>query len=116
MILYPTNTFKLDMIVNADFAGMWHREYSELQDYALSRSGYVITYCGCPIHWASKLQSKITLSTTEAEYIVLSRASHELIPLQHLVHELHKHGLFSTPLDKTFGVTHCPTLATTTIY
>ncbi len=28
LILHPTNSFKLDMFVDADFAGMWHHEYS----------------------------------------------------------------------------------------
>jgi hypothetical protein len=102
LILHPTKNFKLDMFVDADFARMWHQEYSELRDCALSCTGYIITYCGCPIHWASKLQSEIALSTIEAEYIALSMTSRELIPLRHLVHELHKHGLFTSPLDKLF--------------
>jgi hypothetical protein len=54
-----------------DFAGMWHREYSELHECALSRTRYIITYCGCPIYWASKLQSEITLSATESKYIFM---------------------------------------------
>ncbi len=40
------HNFKLDMYV----AGMWHCDYSELCECALSRTGYIITYCGCPIH------------------------------------------------------------------
>jgi hypothetical protein len=31
LILQPTHNFKLDMFVDADFAGIWHREYSELR-------------------------------------------------------------------------------------
>ena len=31
-------------------------------------------YAGCPIHWVSKLQTEIALSTAEAEYIALSRS------------------------------------------
>jgi len=116
LILHPTHNFKLDMYVDADFAGMWHREYSELQECALSRTGYIITYCGCPIHWASKLQSKIALSTTESEYITLSMASRELLPLRRLVMELHKHGLFSTPLSTPFSITHTSTLEASIVY
>jgi hypothetical protein len=86
------------MFVDADFAGMWHHEYSELRDCALSHSGNIVTYCGCPIHWVSKLQSEVALSTTESEYIALSMGSRELIPLRCLVIELHKHSLFSAPL------------------
>ena len=53
-----------------------------------SRSGYVIMFAGCPILWSSKLQSEITLSTTEAEYVALSQAMREVIPLMDLMKEL----------------------------
>jgi len=108
LILHPTHDFKLDMFIDADFAAMWHREYSELRECVLSFTGYIITYCGCPIHWASKLQSEIALSTTESEYIALSMASRELLPLRQLVLELHKHGLFAAPLDHPFSTTTPP--------
>jgi len=68
------------MCVDADFVAMWHREYSKLRECALSRTGFIITYCGCPIHWVSKLQLEIALSTTESEFIALSMASRELLP------------------------------------
>ena len=48
-----------------------------------SHSGYVMTTGDCPIHWTSKLQTEIALSTTEAEYISLAQALHEFIPMQH---------------------------------
>jgi len=40
------------------------------------------------ITWMSKKQTTIALSTTEAEYIVLSEAVHEAIWLCHLYGEL----------------------------
>lgn len=52
----PKHDFRLDMYVDVDFAGLWHRDFAELRDSALSRTGYIITYYGWPIHWASKLQ------------------------------------------------------------
>jgi hypothetical protein len=51
------------MYVDANFAGMWHSKYSALCDNVLSQTGYIITFYGCPIHWVSKLQSEIALST-----------------------------------------------------
>ena len=42
--------------------------------------GYVITYAGCPVLWCSKLQTEIDLSTTETEYILLSKAMRKVIP------------------------------------
>jgi hypothetical protein len=44
-----------------------------------------MTLGGCPIQWNSKLQTEIALSTTEAEYIALSQAMPELIPLRRLL-------------------------------
>jgi hypothetical protein len=86
----------LDMYVNADFASTWHREYAHLRGSCLSCSGFVIIYNGCPIHWGSKLQSEIALSTTEAEYITLSTAIRELLPLRRILLELQQTRLFAT--------------------
>ena len=47
-----------------------------------------MTLGGCPIQWNSKLQTEIALSTTEAEYIALSQAMRELIPLRRLLLEI----------------------------
>ena len=44
-------------------------------------------YSGCPISWASKMQTEIALSTTESEYISLSLALQETIPMMHLIWE-----------------------------
>jgi hypothetical protein len=77
----------------------------------MSRTGFVILYHGCPIHWGSKLQTEIALSMTEAEYIALSTSSRELIPIRRLLREL---TLYS-PLQ--FLVSHPPgQLPASTIY
>jgi hypothetical protein len=94
LLFRPTTDTNLDMYVNADFAGTWHQEYAHLRDSILSRTGYVILYQGCPIHWGSKLQTEIALSTTEAEYIALSMGVRELIPICRLLREL----LLGSPL------------------
>jgi len=62
------------------------------------------------------LQSEIALSTTESEYITLSMASRELIPIRQLIAELHKHGMIATLLDYPFSVTHTSTLEASTLY
>jgi hypothetical protein len=74
--------------VDADFAGTWNLASSPDPSSVKSRSGYVITYAGCPILWSSKLQSEIALSTTEAEYIALSTSLRDLIPMKTILHEL----------------------------
>ncbi len=70
------------MYVDADFSGRWHKEYAKLCDSVLSRTGYVITFCGCPVTWSSKLQTEIALSTTESKYIALSTAARDILPLE----------------------------------
>jgi hypothetical protein len=50
LIMSPHPDFQLDVYVDADFAGLWHRDHAELRECALSRTGFIITYCGCPIH------------------------------------------------------------------
>jgi hypothetical protein len=104
LIYRPTPSGNLDMYVDADFAGTWHKEYSHLRDCVLSRTGFVILYHGCPIHWGSKLQTEIALSTTEAEYIALSTSARELIPIRRLLRELTLHS----PLRPC--VTHLPSV------
>jgi hypothetical protein len=51
--------------------------------------GFVITYANCPIYLASCLQMKIALSTAKAEYIGMSSALHEVIPLMTLMKGFH---------------------------
>ena len=48
-------------------------------------------YGNCPLIWASKLQSEISLSTAEAEYIALSQSLREIIPLMGLLKEIKVH-------------------------
>ena len=60
--------------VNADFAGRYCNETKDNPILVCSRSGYVSIYFSCPLHWASKLQSGISLSTVEVEYVTLSQA------------------------------------------
>jgi hypothetical protein len=59
---------------------------------ARSRTGYVIKYVGCPILWASKLQTEISLSSTESGYIALSQALREVTPIISLLKELNANG------------------------
>jgi hypothetical protein len=59
--------------VNAAHASGWTTT-KESNDSSLARSrvGCITTYAGCPMHWTSKMQCEIVLSTAEAEYKALS--------------------------------------------
>jgi hypothetical protein len=60
-----------------------------------SRTGYVIDFAECPLVWASRVQTEIALSLTEAEYIALSTASRGTLPLLSLAKEAGKHKIIS---------------------
>ena len=88
----PTDSF-LELHVDADFAGNWDKTIAaDDPNTAQSRHGYILRYCGIPILWASQLQSIIALSTTEAEYIGMSRAVQDALPVIWLLEELKKRG------------------------
>jgi len=84
----PNGDFRLDAYVDADFAGLWSTKTSHTCDSALSRTGFVITYGGCPVHWVSKLQTEIALSTCESELQALSMCVRQLTPMRSLLREL----------------------------
>jgi len=48
----------------------------------------VILYQGCPILWASKMQTQCALSTMESEYLALSQSMRDLIPVREILKEL----------------------------
>ena len=63
-----------------------------------STTEYVYTLGGMTISWVSKLQKIVALSTTEAEYVVVTKANKEMIWLQTLEELGQKEGK---------GVLHC---------
>ena len=78
---------------DADFSGNWNRSFARVDpSTSKSRSGWIVFYAGCPVCWASKLQSQVALSTTEAEYIAMSQALRDVIPVMNLIQELGEKG------------------------
>ena len=90
IVYKPDKSLGLQCFVDVDFAGGWTQVDSDNPENLMSRTGYVIMFAGCPILWCSKLQTEITLSTTEAEYEALSQAMREVIPLMEFMKELGK--------------------------
>ena len=76
--------------MDADFAGGWDKENADDPDNVLSRRGYVVFYAGCPLFWASRMQTEIALSTAESECIALSMAMREVLSLMQLMEEIQK--------------------------
>ena len=97
MTFRPKPDLGLEVFVDSDFAGNWDPKETQDKDTARSRYGFIIRYNGCPIVWKSKLATEIALSTTEAEYIGLSYALRDAIPMMELLKELKKAGFPVTP-------------------
>ncbi|KAG8474474.1 hypothetical protein CXB51_031434 [Gossypium anomalum] len=74
--------------VDPDFAGDLDRKRS--------LTGYVFTIGGCAISWKATLQTTVALSTTEAEYMVITEACKEAIWLKGLFSELNEDLQIST--------------------
>jgi len=62
----PNDSYVLECYVDADFANGWDTENPDDPDNVLSRTGFIIFYVGCPLVWASRMQTEIALSTAES--------------------------------------------------
>ena len=63
-------------------------DYGADLDRRRSLTSYVFTVGSCAVSWWATLQSVVALSTTEAEYMAVSKACKELIWLKGLYDEL----------------------------
>ena len=104
-IIYNFDKSKgLEVYADMDFAGGWSAADSDNADNVLSRTSFVVCYANCPIIWCSKLQTEIALSTPETEYIAMSHALHETIPIQNLIKEISQIFALSTSMTD-FNIT-----------
>ena len=87
-IFKPTEELKLECYVDADFAGLYGVEDPSDSVSAKSRSGYIIFLGNCPTLWKSQLQSEVSLSTLESEYVALSQSIRTVLPMQTLLKEI----------------------------
>jgi hypothetical protein len=88
LILKP-NKHSFTCYCDADFAGLWNKETAQFNSMtAKSRSAYIVMYAGCPVTWASKLQTDIALSSTESKHGSCSEAAREVIGMMGLMKEV----------------------------
>jgi hypothetical protein len=94
LILHPDPTKAFEVHVDCDFAGNWVKE-DAMNDpsTAKSRTGYIISYGGCPFIWASKLKTEVVLSSTESEYLGLSESLRITIVMMRLLEEFKAFGI-----------------------
>jgi hypothetical protein len=85
----PDSTKGFECYCDADFSGLWNKAFAPVDpSTSKSQSGWINFYAGCPVSWASKLQSQVALSTTEAEYIAMSQALRDVIHIMGLLQEM----------------------------
>ena len=98
-IIYNPDISKgLECYVYADFVGGSQKVDANDTDNIMSRTGMVIMYATCPIFWHSSLQTRISLSTSESEYIALSLALIQVLPLMKMMKDIDK--VFSIIISK----------------
>ena len=104
-ILRANKEKSLECFVDADFCGNWNKLASSKDtSIAKSRTGYLIRSAGCPIVWGAKLQTQIAVSTSETEYIALSTAMREVIPIINIIQELRERKFIEANSTTDF---HC---------
>ena len=97
-----TENMGIDIYIYANFSGLYSTEDKMHLVSAKNRSGMLLTFGKLPILWSSKLQSEMSLSTLEAEYIVLSQGLRNLVSARRLMDELGKRIIYN--LDKVSHV------------
>lgn len=77
-LLYPRHgkSIVLEAQVDSDYAN---------SDQRKSYSGYIILINGTPIHWKTKKQKVVTLSSTEAEYVGFTMLVQELLWIMNVI-------------------------------
>lgn len=79
----------LEFFSDAKFFGNWSMDFDDTDTSAAkSHPVWIIHYAGCLIWWASKVQTHVSTSITMAEYIALSSALCNFIPIMELLEEM----------------------------
>lgn len=73
---------------SSEIVGFCDADYAGNLDTRQTTTGYVFLFQNAAISWQSKLQKRITISTTESEYIAMVAATKESIWLKQMEHEI----------------------------
>jgi hypothetical protein len=89
----PDCTKGFECYCDANFSKAWNKQFAHCNlSTAKSESGWIIFYANCPIIWASKLQTRVALSMTKAEYISMSQSLQDVLPIIFLIQEMKDKG------------------------
>ena len=76
------------MWCDADYAGLYNHDPVTSASATKSCGAFLITLSDVLLFWKMQLHSKITLSTTKAEYSTFSMSLHALLPIHDLLLEV----------------------------
>ena len=68
-----------------ELTGYTDSDYADDQDDRKSTSGYVFMLSSNAVSWSSKKQSVVTLSTTEAQFIVVASSACQVVWLRRIL-------------------------------
>jgi hypothetical protein len=92
-IICTPNDNANECYADADFEGNWNEEIADIDKAtSQSRTGYVIKYAGMMLTWGLQLQTETALSATETEYLALSTALRQAVPIIDYLDELREFG------------------------
>jgi hypothetical protein len=100
LILRADSSKSFEVHVDCDFAGNWVKE-DAMNDPSTAKSctGYVISYGGCPVMWASRLQTEDVVLSTESEHVGPSESLCIAIVVMNLLTEMKLFGV-ATPTER----------------
>ena len=102
IILQPNTAHGIECFVDASFFSGWRPDDAHNATNILSQTGYILYYTSCLVHWCSKMETEIALSTVESKYIALSQAMQETIPFMRFMTELDVIFPINLPKSKLF--------------
>ena len=84
----------MELWCDRNFCSNWRAEMAHVnKSTAKSRTRYVSMYVECPVTWASKIQTEVALSMTEAELTAMSDGLRTAIPLMNPIEEMAEKGI-----------------------
>ena len=69
IVFRPYPSKGVECYVDADFANGWSQADTNNADCVLSRPGFVVFYVDCPIFWASRLQTKLSILLSQQQCV-----------------------------------------------
>lgn len=90
VMTYLKGAIKMGLTYKADADGGGTEAYVDAyyagdKEKGSPATGIVLFYEGAPLIWGLKLQTVVTLSSTEAEYVALSKARHTILHIHYVI-------------------------------